>query len=73
MGFPLLVIKDVDADGRTEVVFTARVDEPVDMGPVICFDRRGKILWKHWPGREMTYGEALLQQLLGRDHGCDRP
>ncbi len=57
--FPFLIIQDIDGDGRVEVIFTAQSEDPVDMGPVVCFDRRGRELWRFEPGREMTYGSKV--------------
>ncbi|MBN2198257.1 MAG: hypothetical protein JW747_00235 [Candidatus Aminicenantes bacterium] len=54
--YPFLVIRDINSDGRPEVVFAAQSEEPLDMGPLVCFDHRGRRLWTFEPGREMAYG-----------------
>jgi hypothetical protein len=54
--FPFLIIKDINRDGRAEVLFTAQVENIIDTGAVICFDHKGRKLWQFEPGREMTYG-----------------
>jgi len=55
--FPFLIMKDIDADGKREVLFAAQSQDPVDMGPLICFDHSGNELWRFEPGGERVYGQ----------------
>jgi len=57
--YPYLIIRDINNDGRLEVIFTAQSEEPLDMGPVVCFDCRGRVRWTFEPGCEMTYGSKV--------------
>jgi hypothetical protein len=53
---PLLVIRDLDDDGRNEVLIGLRTIGETTQLPVLCFDSRGRKLWTYEPGREMVFG-----------------
>jgi hypothetical protein len=54
---PHLIIKDLDADGRPEVLFSTQTQDEFNEGELICFGSRGDIRWRIRTGREMRFGE----------------
>jgi hypothetical protein len=58
MNLPLIMIKDVDRDGRKEVLFA---QTPVDLNyapsRLFCLSSKGEIKWIFVPGRAMFFGE----------------
>lgn len=54
---PSLVIRDINNDGRNEVLFALhRRGDNFGEGVLYCFDSRGGVLWKRPTGREMSFG-----------------
>jgi len=43
---PYLLIKDLNDDGRREVLFSPQTLDETKEGDVICFDRKGRVLWR---------------------------
>lgn len=56
---PLLIIKDLDQDGRKEVLFATFRKDFRPPAEVILFNERGKILFRFKAGKEMKYGASL--------------
>ena len=54
---PWLAIKDLDTDGRSEVLFTTKTDDEFGEGLLVCLDASGRERWRFQAGRTMTYGE----------------
>lgn len=54
---PHLVIKDLDADGRPEILFSTQTQDEFNEGELICFGSGGNIRWRIRTGREMRFGE----------------
>ncbi len=54
--FPLLIIKDLQGDGTNEVLFSIQTRSEHQEGLLLCFDRRGKELWRFQGGRELEFG-----------------
>ncbi len=54
---PHLVIKDLDGDGRPEVLFSTQTQDEWNEGELICFGPGGEVRWKVRTGREMRFGE----------------
>jgi len=58
MNLPLIMIKDVDHDGRKEVLFA---QTPLDFNyapsRLFCLSSKGEIRWIFVPGRAMFFGE----------------
>lgn len=51
---PMLVIRDIDADGGVEVLFAlTRTANRGGEGTLICWDRRGRERWRFQAGREL--------------------
>ena len=52
---PVLVMKDINADGDTEVLFALlRVRDQLGEGVIFCWDRKGNELWKFRAGKELV-------------------
>ncbi len=57
--FPLLLMKDINGDGRAEVLFALKTQDEFNEGRILCFNDRGKLLWDFAAGRELLYGDAI--------------
>ena len=54
---PALVIKDINNDGDTEVLFAPkRVTDQTGEGRLYCYDRKGAELWSFRAGKELRCG-----------------
>lgn len=54
---PSLVIKDINGDGRNEVLFAVQKrTDSFGEGTLYCFDSRGRELWHFAAGAEMRFG-----------------
>jgi len=52
---PMLVMKDINGDGDTEVLFAlARVNDRTEEGTLFCWSRKGKELWRFRTDRELV-------------------
>jgi hypothetical protein len=57
--FPFLVIKDINHDGKIEVLFCAKtIGEKGEPG-LYCFTSKGKELWHYRAGRELQFGDRV--------------
>ncbi len=54
---PYLVIKDIDADERAEVLFSTQTQDEFNEGELLCFGPGGDVRWRIKTGREMRFGE----------------
>jgi len=58
---PCLVIRDIDGDGRTEVLFSPKtLSETTGLGWVQCFDKKGNEIWRFEAGRELRCGDEVF-------------
>ncbi len=57
---PWLKIKDIDADGKVEVLFSVQTDDEFGEGDLYCFDARGRRRWRFHGGRAMTFGDTAF-------------
>lgn len=70
---PYLLIKDLDHDGRREVLFSIQTQDETGEGEVRCFDRKGRLLWQFKAGRQMKCGDRTFsgdyrtQGILAKD------
>ena len=56
------LLRDVDADGRNEVIFNAFPINPENQnGRLICFDEDGDILWQQDVGRRVNVGDRRFE------------
>lgn len=56
---PLMIIKDINRDQKPEVLFSPRASDDRRVSDLLCFNSRGKELWRFKPGREMWCGSRL--------------
>jgi hypothetical protein len=57
---PLLIMRDIDADGDVEVLFPlCRVRSASGEGTLFCFDRRGTELWRYEADRTLICGSKV--------------
>lgn len=55
--FPAIIIRDINADGDTEVLFAPkRLGDQTGEGFLFCYDRGGRELWSFHAGRELVCG-----------------
>lgn len=67
---PIILIKDLDGDGRREILFTTQTQDEMKEGKLLCFDGRGHKLWEFAAGRAITYG-LNKHTAAYRIHGID--
>lgn len=60
--FPLLIIKDINQDGKAEVLFSIQTQNEINEGTLICFNHVGEEMWRFLGGRELTFGDKLYSQ-----------
>ena len=53
---PYLIIKDLDRDGKKEVLFTTQTRDERKEGLLICLDHRGNKLWEFKTGKALKFG-----------------
>lgn len=53
---PYILMKDLDNDGRTEVLFSVHTTTGYGGGLVVCLDQGGRELWSFHGGRELIIG-----------------
>jgi hypothetical protein len=63
ISLPYFVMKDINHDGKTEVLFAPKTADGYGEPGLFCFNSRGKETWHHKPGRELHFG--------GRDFSGD--
>jgi hypothetical protein len=54
---PYLLIKDLNHDGRREVLFSLQTQDEMGEGRALCFDCKGRLLWQFRAGRQMKCGD----------------
>ena len=57
---PALIMKDIDGDGGTEVLFAPkRIIDQTGEGVLYCFDRKGTEIWNFPAGKELRCGGTV--------------
>jgi len=51
-----LMIKDLDGDGKKEVLFSTQTRDDLQEGLLICLDHKGKKLWEFKSGKALKFG-----------------
>jgi hypothetical protein len=54
-----LIIRDINNDQKPEVLFCERTQDDLNAGLLLCFDFRGRELWRFQAGKEMKYGSRI--------------
>jgi hypothetical protein len=57
--FPLLIIKDINQNGKPEILFSLQTQNEENEGELICFDHTGVEKWRFRSGRELVFGDKL--------------
>jgi hypothetical protein len=53
------MIRDINQDGHSEVLFSLQTLDELKEGVLICFDYKGQELWRFKSGREMQFGDYI--------------
>jgi hypothetical protein len=56
---PLLVIRDINQDGKVELLFAPKTESEWYEPGVYCLDSKGGQLWHYRPGHELMFGKHL--------------
>ena len=54
--WPYLLIRDINGDGRSEVLFSTQTTSEYGEGTLFCFDEHGSVLWRFDAGRALVFG-----------------
>lgn len=57
--FPLLIIQDLNADGKKEVLFSIQTKDDTNEGEIFCFDDKGHQQFVFDSGRQLKYGDII--------------
>jgi hypothetical protein len=55
---PALLMRDIDRDGKFEVIFSPQTDNGFGEGALTCFDDEGGVLWEVQTAQELKFGET---------------
>jgi hypothetical protein len=66
---PLLHIRDIDGDGKNEILFCLKTEDDLKSGHLLCFDHRGKQRWEFSGGRDLIFGKSEISGDYSTD--CD--
>ncbi len=53
---PYVSIEDLDNDSKKEVLFSIQTQDNFNEGLLLCFNHKGKELWRFQGGKELTFG-----------------
>ena len=56
---PHLIIKDIDADQKPEILFSTQTQDEFGEGELFCFNAAGKIMWRFEAGQEIKFGTTI--------------
>ncbi|MDH4270525.1 MAG: VCBS repeat-containing protein [Candidatus Aminicenantes bacterium] len=56
LGLLYVLIRDIQGDGRQEVLFATQTRDELSEGDLICLNAKGDELWKFHSGRELPFG-----------------
>ncbi len=69
---PQIIFEDINNDHTQEILFSIQTVNATNEGRLICFNKKGKILWTFQAGRRMTFGNKEYSadyRIIG--FGCD--
>lgn len=55
---PQLIIKDINNNGKKEVLFSIQTQSELGEGKIFCFDSVGNKLWEFKAGKELKFGST---------------
>jgi hypothetical protein len=55
--FPYLFIRDINHDGKNEILFSPKTKDSLHETGLYCFNLNGKELWHYQPGRDLMFGK----------------
>jgi len=59
---PHIIIKDINNDNSSEVLFSTQTQNEFNEGELFCFDHKGNHMWKFEVGNEMKFGPKVYSQ-----------
>lgn len=62
---PQLVIRDINNEGKVEVLFAPKTNDEYNNPGLYCFNWKGKCLWHYRPGRELQFGDHVYSAEYG--------
>ena len=77
--FPQFVIRDINQDGKVELLFAPKTNDEYNNPGLYCFSWSGEIQWHYRPGRELQFGAHVYSaeyRILGfelsdiKNDGC---
>jgi len=54
---PFISIEDLNSDSKKEVLFSIQTQDNFNEGLLLCFDHKGKELWRFQGGKELVFGK----------------
>jgi len=60
--WPMILIKDLDGDGRREVLFSFQTQSEDGEGILVCLDDKGVERWRFTAGRELTLASRAFRR-----------
>ena len=57
--FPLILIKDIDGDRRTDVLLAVKTQDEFNEDRILRLDDKGSLVWSYEAGRELRFGDAV--------------
>ncbi len=60
--WPMVMIKDLDGDGRSEVLFSFQTRSEDGEGTLVCLDDKGVERWRFEAGRELTLASRAFRR-----------
>ena len=55
---PQLILKDINNDSLSEVLFVPQTESEIGENVIYCFNPAGDELWHYKPGRRLKYGNS---------------
>jgi len=56
---PQIMIKDINQDRKSDVLFSVQTQDDFGEGDLLCFNHKGKLLWTYAVGRELKFGSKV--------------
>ena len=59
---PHIMIKDINNDNHSEVLFSIQTKTEFGEGRLLCFNHKGDLLWDFETGRELEFGQKIYSR-----------